>query len=243
MKTILSLSLALLAISAAQAQIFRPQPVNGSVLPRHAQASERRDVDHRDRSPSVSHRSGGRHDGYRQSDYGRGHFGPLRSYDRHQHGHAGFSYGARLGYGYYPSYGYFPRYSHVPSYGYYTGYGDAYPYYDSYGYYGSRSAATNGLLLGALAGGIIGHNSGDLRHSAWRGSAWGAGLGWLLGSVVDANRRPVAYAPAAVAVQPAPTMQVQAQSATATQPQQVTIINNYYNSSSPMTAANGMFGR
>jgi hypothetical protein len=39
-------------------------------------------------------------------------------------------------------------------------------------------------------------------------------------------------------VQPVPT----AVQATATQPQQITIINNYYNTS-PMTAANGLFGR
>lgn len=184
---------------------------------------------------------------YRNSGYSPWRYGPSRSDDRHHRGHAHF--GDRRGwsgYSHMPSY----RYGYVPSFGYYSGYGYGYPYYDSfghygsgYGYYGSGSAATNGLLLGALAGGIIGHNSGDFRHNAWRGSAWGAGLGWLLGSVVDSNRRSVAYEAAPAVVQPAPTVQLQAQSPAAAPPQQVTIINNYYNSSTPMTAANGMFGR
>lgn len=129
-------------------------------------------------------------------------------------------------------------YRYVPSYGYYSGYGYGYPYYTDYGYR-TGSGAANGVLLGALAGGVIGHNSGDLRHSAWRGAAWGAGLGWLLGSVADANRRPVAYETAPV-VQSAAAPQ--AVPAPAAQPQQVTIINNYYNSS-PMSSANGLFGR
>jgi hypothetical protein len=38
-------------------------------------------------------------------------------------------------------------------------------------------------------------------------------------------------------------MQAQVQPPASTSPQQVTIINNYYNSSTPMAAANGMFGR
>jgi hypothetical protein len=133
----------------------------------------------------------------------------------------------------------------VPAYGYYSGYGAGYPYYTDYGYsgsYGSGSAAGNGLVLGALAGGIIGHNSGDLRHSAWRGAAWGAGLGWLLGSVADANRRRVSYETAPVVVQQAPVSQVQAQPPAQAQ-QPVTIINNYYNTTTPMTSANGLFGR
>jgi hypothetical protein len=61
--------------------------------------------------------------------------------------------------------------------------------------------------------------------------------------VADANRRAVLQQPAPVVVQAAP--QVQAQSAAPAQgqqPQQVTIINNYYNTS-PMSGANGLFGR
>jgi hypothetical protein len=174
--------------------------------------------------------------------YGRGYSGHYGHHGNYYGGHRGYGYG----YGFYRpsySYGYWPTYSYWPTYGYYPGYGDAYPYYSGYGYYGSGSAATNGLLLGALAGGIIGHNSGDFRHNGWRGAAWGAGAGWLLGSVIDANRRPAVYGSSPVVVQQAPTVQAPAQPASPNQPQQITIINNYYNSSTPMTAANGLFGR
>jgi hypothetical protein len=127
---------------------------------------------------------------------------------------------------------------------YYRGWGDGFygsvDFVPAYGYYGYGSGAANGLWLGALAGGILGNNSRSFHHDAWRGAAWGAGLGWLLGSIVDANRPAVAYQqpvsvgpemPAAVAA-PAPA------------PQQVTIINHYYgNSGTPMSAANSLFGR
>lgn len=128
-------------------------------------------------------------------------------------------------------------YSYAPAYGYYPGYGSAYPH-ASYGYYGYGSGATNGLLLGALAGGIIGHNSGEFRHNGWRGAAWGAGAGWLLGTIADARRRAV-VTEAPVVLQSAPVAPAPAAPA---QPQQITIINNYYNSS-PMSSANGLFGR
>jgi hypothetical protein len=103
---------------------------------------------------------------YRSSGYG---YGPVH-YPRVYSGR-GYS-----GYGWGPS-----VYRSVPAYNYFPGYGDAYPYYS----YPSGSAASTGLLLGSLAGGVIGHNSGDFRHNGWRGAAWGAGIGWLLGSVVD----------------------------------------------------------
>lgn len=139
---------------------------------------------------------------------------------------------------YRPSYSWHrdPWYHHRPglSLNYYGGYGAGYPYYGS----GFGSSAANGLFLGALAGGIIGHNSGEFRHDAWRGAAWGAGAGWLLGTIADANRRERAY-DTPVVVQPAT---VEAQPAAA--PQQVTIINNYYNApANPMSGANSLFGR
>lgn len=114
---------------------------------------------------------------------------------------------------------------------------------------GYRNAAQNGLWLGALAGGIIGHNRGfGHGRDGWRGAAWGAGAGWLLGSVLDANYgyygngyysygypRPVVMPQAQpVVVQSAPP---------AAAPQQVTIINNYYGNASPMAGANTLFGR
>lgn len=138
--------------------------------------------------------------------------------------------------------GYSPFYT--PSYGYYGGYGVDYPYYGDIGYYGTPSAASSGFWLGALAGGIIGHNSGDFRHNGWRGAAWGAGAGWLIGSVIDANRRQATYASPPVVVSaaaPAAPAATAQPAAAAPAPQQVTIINNYY--STPMSGANSLFGR
>ena len=121
------------------------------------------------------------------------------------------------------------------------------------GYRGARggfyrgSTAYDGLWLGALAGGIIGRNSGGgWRHNGWRGAAWGAGAGWLLGSMLDANYGYDGYDgygdPRRVAVPAAQPVVVQSAPA-APAPQQVTIINNYYGNTSPMAAANALFGR
>jgi len=235
MKTIFAFGVALLAVNCASAQIFGPQGVNGSVLRHRAERNDggRSDGGERGRG-DFGRGDWNRGDVHRGHDFGRGHSIYV---DRHFHG--GYFGGGIYRGSYFPRYTYFPGYSYYPSYGYYSGYGYGYPYYD-YGYYGTPTAATNGLLLGALAGGIIGNNSGSLHHSAWRGSAWGAGIGWLLGSFVDANRRAAGYQQAPVITAPVAT----APSAPAqTQPQQVTIINNYYSSSTPMSSVNGMFGR
>ena len=114
--------------------------------------------------------------------------------------------------------------------------------------YGYGSAASDGLFLGALAGGVIGHNSRGFHHNGWRGAAWGAGVGWLLGSVANASYGYGGYGfdygdSRPVVVREAPVVQAQPQPAPAAQPQQVTIINNYYGNASPMTSANAMFGR
>lgn len=250
MKTSLSLCLALLAVTSTRAQVFRPEAVNGALLGGIAGAvigNNSGDLRHNAwkgaaigagaglilgeaiGNANASARNtqvGGPAGGYAYRDgpavsvgvgYGRGYYG---------HG------------GYYRGYGGYGYRAAVPVYGYYDGYGAGYPYYTT-GYYGSGSAAANGLWLGALAGGIIGHNSGDFRHNGWRGAAWGAGAGWLLGSLIDANRR-VVYEPAPPVYQ-APA--VPAQPAAQAAPQSVTIINNYYNASTPMSAANGLFGR
>jgi len=167
---------------------------------------------------------------------------------RHAPAHGGYwaghrSYGYRVGFGYSsgyraPRFGYYPGYD----YGYYpySNYGYANYGYSNDGYRSPASAAANGLWLGALAGGIIGNNSGAFRHDAWRGAALGAGLGWIFGSAVDANRRVVAAQPAA-----APTYSVAPTAPTAAPAQApVTIINNYYNApASPMAGANTLFGR
>lgn len=197
-----------------------------------------------------------------------------------------------------------------------------------------RSQAVRGALLGGIAGGVIGHNSGDLRHNGWRGAAIGAVAGGLIGQAVGDARAHrdgryyggthdghvyrstpsvhvgvgysnfghhgrfghfnhggyrhhsrhlhhglnwrLSYAPSfgyhrgygwgyphisyrdysdyvyrsasvPMVVQQPPPVVVQAPAQTVqpaqAAPQQVTIINNYYNSSSPMSAANGLFGR
>jgi hypothetical protein len=117
------------------------------------------------------------------------------------------------------------------SYGYDTG-------YDGTGYYAQPNYQATGTWLGALAGAIIGRNSGSLGHSAWRGAAYGAGLGLLLGTVADSNVRQRA----ATAVREPGVPTVAPAAAQAVQP--VTIINNYYNTpATPMTSANGLFGR
>ncbi|MBM3854750.1 MAG: hypothetical protein FJ399_16620 [Verrucomicrobia bacterium] len=133
-------------------------------------------------------------------------------------------------------YRYRPTFAVYGGYGYYPAYGMDYPYYQTW----ERSAAADGFWLGALAGGIVGHNSGTFGHNGWRGAAWGAAAGWLLGSVVDANRRAVGPS-APVAVAPAAPTLATAPPATAAAP--VTIINNYYGSSSPLSDANRLFGR
>jgi Glycine zipper len=211
MKTTLALLVALFVATSGQAQIFRPHARSGQGGHTHRHG------------PSVSI---GYHSGYRPAYFGAG-------YGR-GFGYRGVYRSPNLGYySYYPGYdiGYYP-YANYGAYG--TG-------YDSPVYQGTGSAASNGLWLGALAGGIIGHNSGDFRHNGWRGAAWGAGLGWLIGSVVDANRRVVA-SPQYGAVPSVAAAQSYAAAAAQTQP--VTIINNYYNApATPMSAANALFGR
>lgn len=200
-----------------------------AVTPVHAQMF-RPEAAHRNSGRTHASNSRGSDYVYRHSsnhrghDHSRGHFIAPRHFHGHTHSHR--------------------SYVRVPSFGYYSSYGYGYPYYGSYGYYRTGSSAVNGLVLGALAGGIIGHNSGDFRHNGWRGVAWGAGAGWLLGSVIEANRTPVVYSqPAPMIVQqPAFMNQPQPQPAQS-QPQQVTVINNYYGGATPMSGVNGMFGR
>lgn len=103
--------------------------------------------------------------------------------------------------------------------------------------YRRPSYASTGLFWGGITGAIIGHNSH--RHNAWRGAAIGAGAGLVLGSILDSSaEREVAYEQA-YTPEPAP-----APAPTTAAPQNVTIINNYYNApASSMSSANSMFGR
>lgn len=57
-----------------------------------------------------------------------------------------------------------------------------------------RPEAVNGAVLGGIAGAVIGNNSGDLRHNAWKGAAIGAGAGLLLGEAIgNANASRASY--------------------------------------------------
>lgn len=100
------------------------------------------------------------------------------------------------------------------------------------------SAAARGAFWGGIAGAIIGHNHG---RRGWEGAAYGLAGGYLLGSIADARARQIEaerqaaaawwQAPQPVAPAPAPTQ---------------IIINNYSSapaSASPMAAANRAFGR
>lgn len=216
MKTTLSLCLALVAFGSAHAQVFRPEAVNGAILGGIA-------------GGIIGHNSGDlRHNGWKGAAIGSA---------------AGLLIGQAVGdaradrdaaiYGY-PAGGYVyrsaPRVSIGVGYGVYRG-GHGHGRYGSgYGYPGSR------------------YGFGSHRSHGWHvsyapgfGYYRGYGLGYpniTYGDYVDYVSRPatvVVPQPQPVAVQaPAP----QAQPV----PQQVTIINNYYNTS-PMSSANGLFGR
>jgi hypothetical protein len=212
MKTSIFLGLALLAVAPLRAQILRPASINGAILGGIAGAI-------------IGNNSGSlHHNAWQGAAIGAG-AGLLLGAAADNSGYYGYGYGG-------PDYSGPSIYRHRPAgrVVYRGGYGG----YDSYG-----SAATDGLWLGALAGGIIGHNSGSFRHNGWRGAAWGAGVGWLLGSIADTNAY-YSY-PRNVVVGETPVVQAQPQPAAA--PQQITIINNYYGNATPMSAANGLFGR
>ena len=99
--------------------------------------------------------------------------------------------------------------------------------------------AGNGLLLGAIAGAIIGNNSGSLGHDAWRGAAYGAGAGLLLGALAEnsARRHEAAAAPLVISGPPAAAT---AAPAPTTAP---VVVAPPAAPSTPMTEANRMFGR
>ena len=139
-----------------------------------------------------------------------------------------------------------PAYHHRPAYVYYGGGydgfgGSAYAYGDDY-VGGRPNYAANGLLLGGLAGGIIGHNSGDLRHNGWRGAAYGATAGYLLGALAENQaRRREAILTQQAAAEPAP-----AAAESAAPPAAVASTAEPATPAAappPMAAANSLFGR
>ena len=217
MKTSFSLCLALLAAAPGSAQVFRPATVNGAVVGGIAGAV-------------IGHNSGSlNHNAWKGAAIGAGVgavvgsvVGPDRDGRRDTpvraaHYESPYVYRA------------VPRVAYYGAGGYYRG-----------------SAAADGFFLGGLAGGMIGHSSGRFRHNGWHGAAWGAGAGWLVGSLADANRRVVIWERAPVYVERAQPVVVQAPAQPAqpaAQPQPITIINNYYGNAAPMSQANGLFGR
>jgi outer membrane lipoprotein SlyB len=224
MKTIYALTVALFALAPMQAQVFRPETVNGAVLGGIAGAV-------------IGNNSGDlHHNAWRGAAIGAvaggligSAVGESREYDHRTQVTAPSGY-----YTYGPSY----RHGYYGYRGYY-GYSQPDYYYSDYGY-DRPSYAASGLLLGGLTGAIIGNNSHG--HNAWRGAAWGAGAGLLLGAIADQNVREreeraavIQDTQAAAAVQNAAT--------TESTPQNVTITNNYYGGSTPMSSANSMFGR
>ncbi len=122
-------------------------------------------------------------------------------------------------------------YRQTPAY-YYSGYSDA-----NYGY-ARPNYAGSGLLLGGLAGGIIGHNN---HNQTGRGILIGAASGWLLGSIFDQAAREREAAAVQTVVVPTATESAAPQQnpAPATTP---AAINNTP-PASQMSGANSLFGR
>jgi hypothetical protein len=164
----------------------------------------------------------------------------------HAHGHTAyhhhpyvFRHGPRYGTSFYfrPSvyYGWGYR-RYAPVYRYYD-------YYDEPGYAVARPTyAANGLLLGALAGAVIGNNSGDLHHNAWRGAALGAATGYVLGSIAETrtpSRESVALAPTTAA---APAT-ISSTATTAASPAATASPTTATQPVSSMASANTLFGR
>ncbi len=150
----------------------------------------------------------------------------------------------RSGYG--RDYGYYsPSVSRYRQPTYFTDYS-----YREPGYYGSshrahtseRTRASTGLILGGIAGAVIGNNSGDLRHNAWRGAAIGAASGWILGAIAD-QRAIDRQREAVYAMSPQETAPATPAAPASAVPQTVIINNNYYGLQSSMTSANSLFGR
>ncbi|QYM79503.1 hypothetical protein K0B96_02485 [Horticoccus luteus] len=132
----------------------------------------------------------------------RPHWGHAGHGGAHYHGGA-FHHGSHRGWArpsfsfYYSDHGWNP----APLYSY--RYASA-PVYVSSDYVSpAPSRAASGLFWGGLLGAIVGNNSGSLGHNAWRGAAYGAGAGLLLGALSDhaasereaAAARTVSYVP------------------------------------------------
>jgi uncharacterized protein YcfJ len=259
MKTTLILCLSLLTAGSVLAQGLRPSVVNGAIVGGVAGA--------------VIGNNSGRGNGWRGAAIGAGTGALLGSImsDRGDyrgnvrvgvsaaprtylyrnsgrwhggggwHGHSGYygrGYGWRGHSGFYSSYYYPSTYIYLDRSAY------DYPVYvDDYETVRPNYAA-NGAILGALAGAVIGNNSGDLRHNGWRGAGLGAAAGYLIGSIAENNaRRREAILTAQAqqqVVNPAP-MAAAAESAAPAR--SVTVSEPAPSTASTMSSANSLFGR
>jgi hypothetical protein len=240
MKTTFSAGVVLLVVACipASAQVFQPRVRSGGADGRvsvPADHSAHRGADWRGGSAGFDHRGAG---GERW-DYVRRR-GPEVTFNVWP-GYTGYGYAN----GFYGGYGYANADYGGYGYGYYDGYGAGYPYYGSYGGYdGYGSNAASGLWLGALAGAIIGNNSGSLGHNAWRGAAWGAGAGWLLGTIADVNRRAIVSRAQPQVVALPPVQQGSGPAPVVVVPQSAGVMTNVSPpAASPMREANALFGR
>lgn len=251
MKTFLFSLLPLLSVSLS-AQVFRPDGLGGAIVGAAVGAV----IGHNDGRHGWEGAAYGAAAGallgsladHRDGDWGRGGVDLRVGYDyrpgypdRRLHGR-GYRGGLRQNPVLYSGWRHYPTVYSRGGYGRRGGWGDCLDFrldvplngcdYPDYGY-GSWGA--RGAVLGGIAGAVIGHNDG--RHG-WEGAAYGLGAGWIIGSIADREARE-REAAAVAACRPRAEEPVRQQVA----PQQVTIINNYSNTASAMTAANGLFGR
>jgi len=229
MKTIAALTLSLLALASVQTQVLHADAVNGAIVGGIAGA--------------IIGNNSGDHNALRGAAIGSVAGALIGSASDNSHSHGYYARPPlRVGVGYYSGSGYGHGYhGYRNSYGY-GAYGYVAPvaYYSDYGYR-RPSYASSGMFWGGITGAIIGNNS--YRHNAWRGAALGAGAGLLIGAIADQDAREREERAAAILDAQSAAA---AQNATAVQPapQNVTIINNYNApASTPMSSANGMFGR
>ena len=217
MKKTLSCCIALFALTSAQAQIFRSEAVNGAILGGIA-------------GGVIGHNSGDlRHNGWRGAAIGAatgmligqaiGDANDRRSLGRYGHAHGGYVYRS------------------APSLHIGVGYG-----HYGRGHWGHRSHY-----------GHHGHFGSHRGHWAHRGHNWHLsyvpsfgyyrGYGWGYPHIGYSDYSDYIYRTAhtPVVVQQPQVVQAPVQQTTPA-PQQVTIVNNYYNTT-PMSAANGLFGR
>jgi uncharacterized protein YcfJ len=251
MKTSLIFCLALLVTGSAAAQGLRPEAVNGAVWGGVAGAiigNNSGDLRHNAwRGAAIGAGTGlllgsivGENNDYRTRTQVRIAAAP-RTYLYRQSG----GYYGRGGFYGYAGYGRGWRHSYYdqPGYVYIDSGVYGYPTYDD-GVYARPNYAANGAVLGALAGAVIGNNSGDLRHKGWRGAAYGAAAGYLLGSIAENNARRREAVLTEQAAAPVVSNDERARVATpAISSQAATVTTTGPRPTSSMSAANSLFGR